>query len=101
MIRDQTLLPALQKKGFQLFCEPEVNTIFFAMNNGHPLFKDNLKLRQALSFAFDRERYIKLFHNNNAILAQSIIPPGLVGYDENYVNPYAIYDLERAKQLLA
>ncbi|XWN34914.1 MAG: ABC transporter substrate-binding protein [Roseivirga sp.] len=100
VIYNKVLLPELQQKGFQLFYEPEVNTSFFVINNGHPLFKSNLKLRQALSMAFDRERYNELFYNNTAVLAQSIVPPGLAGYQADYVNSNATYNPEKAKQLL-
>jgi len=101
VVRDQALLPELQQKGFQLFCEPEVGTGFVVINNGNPLFKKNLKLRQALSIAFDRQRYNELFYNRTAVLAQSIVPPGLVGYRADYASPNAVYNPEKAKQLLA
>ena len=39
------------------------------------LFKNNIKLRQAMSLAFDREKMKKLLQNIN--LAESMIPPGL------------------------
>ena len=101
VIQEGALTDELKKKGMQLFLEAEMSTGFFAFNNGHALFKDNMKLRQALAMAFDAERYNALFHNNTAVLAQGIIPPGLAGYQKDYKNPYKAYDLEKAKQLLA
>ncbi|MDC7218331.1 MAG: ABC transporter substrate-binding protein [Spirochaetales bacterium] len=72
---------------------------FFNMNI--PLFRDNPKLRQAMSLAYNHEKVAEIFYNNRCELAQTLIPPGLGGYDPDYVNPYAHHDLEKAKVLLA
>ena len=101
VVQEGVLDAKLQEKGMQLFLEPEQNTSFCVFNNSHPLFKDNVKLRQAISLAFDGGRYNKLFHNDTAVQAQSIISPGLAGYREDYVSPYRTHDVEKANQLLA
>ena len=61
------------------------------------------KLRQALSLAINYKNFLRIFFKHSAIDAQSIIPPGIVGYDESYTNQYKIYEpqLVKAKQLLA
>ncbi len=59
------------------------------------------KLRQAMSLAIDAEEYIELFLNGRGIPAQSVLPPGLFGYDVDYRNAYRKPDLERARKLLA
>jgi len=101
VVKDNKLDAASQAKGIQLFLEPEQSTSFFIFNNDHALFKNHVKLRQAMSLAFDSQGYNALFYNGTAVLAQSMVPPGLAGYQENYVNPYRKYDLQKAKQLLA
>lgn len=101
VVQNKELIPALKEKGVQLFQEPELGTSYIVFNNGHPLFKDNIKLRQALSMAFDGQKYNELFYNGTATLAQSILPPGFAGYRADYVNPYRVYDVEKAKQYLA
>lgn len=101
VLNGKELIPELQAKGIQIFIEPEQNTAYYAFNNAHELFKDNEKLRQAMSLAFDEQRHNKLFYNDTAVLAQSIVPPGLEGYQEGYVNPYKGYDLKKSKQLLS
>jgi len=101
VVQGNKLVPELQEKGVQLFSEPEQSICYCAFNNGHALFKDNAKLRQAMSLAFDGQQYNQLFHNGSAVLAQSIVPPGLAGYQKNYINPYNTHDLVKAKQLLA
>jgi len=53
-----------------------------------------------MSMAFDAAGFNKLFYNNTAIVAQSTIAPGLAGYRRDYVNPYGMYDLQKAKQYL-
>lgn len=101
VVRGNQLDPASQAKGMQLFVTPEQSISFCVFNNSHQLFKDNVKLRQAMSLAFDRQRYNELFYNGTAVLAQSIVPPGMAGYQETYVSPYGVYNLQQAKQLLA
>ncbi|MEM7055387.1 MAG: ABC transporter substrate-binding protein [Bacteroidota bacterium] len=101
VIRDNELIPTLKEKEVQLFRVAEVGTSYVVINAAHPLFKGNLKLRQALSMAFDGQRYNELFYNGAATLAQSTIPPGLAGYRADYVNPYRVYDLKKARQYLA
>ena len=101
VVQNKELIPVHKEKGVQLFQEPELGTSYIVFNNGHPLFKDNLKLRQALSMAFDGQKYNELFHKGAAMLAQSTVPPGLAGYRADYVNPYRVYDVEKAKQYLA
>ncbi|MEM9416903.1 MAG: ABC transporter substrate-binding protein [Bacteroidota bacterium] len=101
VMQDGRLAPYLQQKGVQLFQAPEQSVGYIAFNHSLPLFKNNPKLRQALALAFDREKYEELFHKGIAVLAQSIVPPGLAGHAKGYVNPYNTYNLARAKQLLA
>ena len=98
---DQELAPDMREKGIQLSHGLSFFTSYVAFNHLHPLFKDNLKLRQAMALAYDRKTLNKLFFNDMSQIAQSIIPPGLAGYRADYVNPYNAYDLARAKTLLA
>lgn len=65
-----------------------------------PLFEKNLKLRQALCSAFDRERALKLLHNNRGVLADSPLPPGVEGGNEVPKWPFD-YNVARAKKLLS
>lgn len=101
VVQGENMVSELQAKGVQLFLEPEQSTTYYGFNNGHALFKGNEKLRKAISLAFDEQRYNQLFHNGTAVLAQSIVPPGLAGYQQKYVNPYKEHDLEKARELLA
>ena len=57
--------------------------------------------RQAMSLAIDSEEYARLFQNGRGVPAQSVVPPGIFGYDPDYENPFRQLDLERARRLLA
>ena len=69
---------------------------FLGMNCRIPPF-NNKKVRQAVAYAVDRQKIIKLY-NNRGIPAQGVLPPGMPGYDPN-LKGYA-YDPEKAKALL-
>ncbi len=98
---DQGLNEVFKTMGISLEITPDLDITYIAFNHEDPVFKGNTKLRQAMSLAYDHQKANELFYNSTAILAQTIIPPGIGGYDEKFVNPYAKYDLEKAKKLLA
>jgi ABC-type transport system substrate-binding protein len=58
------------------------------------------KLRQAMSLVIDSQSFMDIFLNGRGIAAQSVIPPGIFGYEETYLNPFRRVDLERARALL-
>jgi ABC-type transport system substrate-binding protein len=95
------LAPELKEKGIDLISATMLDVTFYAFNNEDPLFKNNKKLRQAMSLAYNREESNKLFYNGMSRIAQGVIPPGLGGYDPDFKNPYVQYDVEKAKKLLA
>jgi oligopeptide transport system substrate-binding protein len=90
-----------KSKGIRIFLTPQLDVTFFAFNHEDPLFKKNLKLRQAMSLAYDRAEANKLFYEDTAFEAQSVIPPGLGGNRKDFRNPYTQFDLELARKLLA
>ncbi len=59
------------------------------------------KLRQAMSLVIDSDEFSRIFMNGRGIPAQSPIPPGIFGYDADYVNPYRTVDPKRAAELLS
>ena len=60
---------------------------------------DDLKVRQAFSMAFDRQKYIDVVLSGRALPAIGIFPPGLPGFNIG-LNGLP-YDPNRARQLLA
>ncbi len=94
----------LSSKGIDLLIQPSLDVTYTAFNLDLDLLK-NKKLRQALSLAYDVETANKLFYNNRALPAQSLVPPGIAGYEKDFKNSYRGHGKEeevaRAKKLLA
>lgn len=95
------LADELKKKGIVLEVVPSLDVTYIGFNHDHKLFSSNIKLRQAMSLAYDVDESNKLFYNNQGIPAQSVVPPGIAGNIKGWENPYAKYDVEKAKQTLA
>jgi len=86
--------PAYKEKLFQ---EPSLNPWWLGLNNKiAPL--DNVKVRQALNYAINKEKLLKLTGGKGQALA-GIYPVGLPGHDPSFEG-YA-YDPNKAKTLLA
>ena len=92
--------PDMKKKNIHLAHAAGLDIAYMAFNNENPLFK-NKKLRQAMSLAYDSKRSNELFYNGMAQPAQSIVPPGIAGFEKNFVNDFRAFNLEGAKKLLA
>lgn len=92
------LLPALAKRGIQLFSGPSIAIGYIGFNMDDRVVGPNRKLRQALHSAFNHDEWIKL--NNYRIKKPTgPIPEGVPGYPDTPL-PYS-FDLDRAKRLLA
>lgn len=89
-----------KSKGVRLHADPMLDVTFISLNNQDPIFKENKKLRQAMSLAYNREQANKLFYINTGVEAQGVIPPGIAGYRKEFTNPYTKFDLVLAKKLL-
>lgn len=59
---------------------------------------ENLKLRQAISAAIDREEINEAVYNGSRTLSTGIVPPGIPGFKEG-ICEYCTYDPEQAQQL--
>ena len=83
----------------QLHYAYDVHTEYMALNTlASPL--DNLKLRQALSQAIDRETFCYDHMNYTRVPAYSMLPPGFPAYGEA-LSGVQSFDVKRAKELLA
>jgi glutathione transport system substrate-binding protein len=58
---------------------------------------DDVRIRQAINYAIDKEAFLKVVYRGYGSELDSIIPPGLQYYSQQ--TPYP-YDLEKAKELL-
>ena len=98
---EKTLRPQYQAKGIVLRKTEDLDLVYTSFNHEDTLLGKNRKLRQAISLAFNAQKTIDLFYNGRAIPAQSLLPPGIFGYDPDFKNPFQDYNVEKAKKLLA
>jgi ABC-type transport system substrate-binding protein len=77
--------------------QPQVSTIYIAINTTAKPF-DNVKVRQALNYAIDKQHIIQLL-NGRGTVANLVLPPLMPGYDKSYTG-YE-YNPDKAKSLLA
>lgn len=97
---DKGLTDGLAKKGVSLLKVTSLDVTYTAFNHDVKLF-ENVKLRRALSMAYDPNKSNKLFFNDLAVPAKSVVPPGIAGHIKNYSNPYMGPNVEGAKKMLA
>ncbi|WP_432284293.1 ABC transporter substrate-binding protein [Aminobacter sp. BA135] len=74
----------------------QLQTGYVTMNTEMPPF-DNVKVRQAVNMAINKDRIVKLI-NNRAVPANQPLPPSMPGYDKAFTG-YA-FDIDKAKALL-
>lgn len=97
---DKGIQDAMKEKGIDLHITPGLDVTYIAFNHEFKVFKD-VRIRRAMSLAYNVQESNELFYNGNGKPAQSIIPPGIAGYRAEYESPWAKFDLEQAKKLLA
>lgn len=73
------------------------STFWIALDDGDPPF-NNVKVRQAFSYAMNRDLYIKQVNSGIGTTAGSLLPPGLPGYQ---TQTQQSYNPTLAKQLLS
>ncbi|KGQ70780.1 peptide transporter [Chelonobacter oris] len=82
----------------QLMSQEGLNVAYIAFNTEKAPF-DNVKVRQALNMAADKDTIINVVYQGAGVPAVNPLPPTIWGYNTE-VKDYP-YDLEKAKQLLA
>ena len=85
------------RAGVRVVNGPSPMITFLHMNNDRPLFKD-IRVRQAISLAIDRERIGRALHRGRARLLHGVLPEGIPGHDSTLALPR--YDPEAARRLL-
>lgn len=76
----------------------QLHTSYLAWDCSAPPF-DKLEVRQAVNMAIDRERINEKIYSGLGMIAESLLPPGLIGYDGGLRGFRS--DPRRAKELLA
>lgn len=87
----------LQDSKMNIYKDKGMNINYMAFNCSRAPFNDP-KLREALSYAIDRNELVKFLYQGYADLANSPLPSFIPGYSDK-VKPYE-YNVDKAKQLL-
>ncbi len=110
---DHSLRSALADEGMGSFPLPLLDFIYRGFNMEDPIVgamgegftpeqtARAKKLRQAISAALDTRELNLAFYNDNNVLYDGPIPPGLSGHTSDPPSPMRGLNLERAKRLLA
>jgi peptide/nickel transport system substrate-binding protein len=88
----------LESEGFQIVNRPAFNILYLGMNQAKAPLND-IKVRQAIAYAIDKEAVISQSLPEGTTPATQFIPETVNGYNPD-VTTYE-YDPEKAKQLLA
>lgn len=82
----------------QLVPVPGLNVLYLGINNTMAPF-DNLKVRQALTYAIDKQRIVDNFYPVGSLPAGQFMPDGIFGFTQDFASNS--FDPEKAKALLA
>ena len=80
------------------FSYPNSETVYMRLDHDSAPLND-VRVRQALNYAVDREAFVGTILANGMLLATGMTPPSILGYNKD-LEPYP-YDLDKAKELLA
>jgi peptide/nickel transport system substrate-binding protein len=88
----------LVKSGKQIIQRDPFSVMYLGMNQQVPILQ-NLKVRQAIEMALDKDTLIRRFFIDNTAQASQFVPPKLSGFNNNA--PSLGYNPDKAKALLA
>jgi oligopeptide transport system substrate-binding protein len=92
----------MKKRGVRLQPWTELGTVYTSLNTEDKLLS-NVDVRRAIALAYDHQWTVDNLYGGQAVIATSLIPPGVAGYDADY-HPFHADDgrdqLERAKEHL-
>jgi ABC-type transport system substrate-binding protein len=103
-IPNNKLAPNLVKQGVTMDQSPLVDATLSLFNTEHPVVGGNtperVALRRAMALAYNSDEEVRIVRKNQAIVAQSAVPPMAYGYDPKLKTEMSDYDVPRAKALL-
>jgi ABC-type transport system substrate-binding protein len=98
------LAPHLARRGVALQSSPSPDIVMTFFNMQDPvvggLAPEKVALRRAVSLAWDPRAEIQLVRNGAGTLAQSVVPPGLSGYEADFRSEMSEHSPARARALL-
>jgi ABC-type transport system substrate-binding protein len=89
----------IKSKNIRLQTMPTLTYWWLSFNMKDNLLGKNANLRKAIAHAINMDEYIFKFTANTGQRANSLLPPGVFGYDPNVTLPYQ-YNIEKAKEFL-
>ncbi len=82
------LSPELSTRGVRLnrIVDPEIMYTYWNMQDPvvGGMSKEKIALRRAMAMAYDVAEEIRVIHNGQAVAAQYLVPPGVVGHDAQF-----------------
>jgi ABC-type transport system substrate-binding protein len=98
------LAPNLERRGISLQRVVAPTTFYTYFNMEHPVTGGyepaRVALRRALALAYDSQREIDLVWRGQGLRAQSVMPPGVSGFDAQLKSEMSDFNPARAKALL-
>ena len=70
-----------EERSSELHVAPRLGVYYFGFNLTKPPFKDNPRIREALSMAVDREALVEKVTGRGELPAYSWVPPGVANYE--------------------
>jgi len=96
--------PNLARRGVQMRQSviPITRHVYFGMESPMVggLQPERVALRRALALAYNTEREVQIIRHGQMVPAQSVMPPGVSGYDPKLKSEMSEYNPARAKALL-
>lgn len=100
LVNQSNLSPRWVSRGVRLSVDPAPAFYHLTLNLRDPVLSKNKLLRQALSSAIDREKWIQTFTGNTGRIQTHALPPEIPGRPRDPRLKFG-FDLSRAKALLA
>jgi ABC-type transport system substrate-binding protein len=94
------LSPELSQKGIHLKVYRDPSTYWIGFNMEDAVIGKNKPLRQAIAYCIDKKKYIDLFTNNRAEIADGFIPPLMDSYDKSISSMAYNYDINKGRELV-
>jgi len=95
--------PWVAKRGIRYIADIDADITYLYWNMKDPMFggytPEKVALRRAVGLAYSNDDEIYLIRNGGALEAQSLLPPGVLGYEPRF-NIGKSYDPARANALL-
>jgi ABC-type transport system substrate-binding protein len=103
-IPNNKLAPNLAKRGIYAVRYPRADAALSYFGMTDPVVggysPSRVALRRAIALAVDVEQEIRVVRRGQAIPGQSLLPPGVSGYDASFKSEMSEFDPARAKALL-